>query len=260
MVKVIFLLFLLLVNITPQIMCTEDIKTYTIGVQDISNQLPYSAYVNEEYSGLAREILDLFAEQSGYRFLYRAYPIKRLYNLYLAGELDFKFPDNPKWMTKQKTVLDIQYTEILEYVDGLIVNNDCLGDDLSKVKKMGSPLGFTPSPYLTEIDSGNIKIYYNYNYPGLLKQLIYRKVDAVYMDIYSIYYNNFFGDQYSKSLSFDIDKPYSSGYFCLSSFRHKHIIEELKSYLKNNKVKVDLLKEKYNFDSIKEEIGIEDYN
>lgn len=259
MVRVKFLYLLLLINITTHIIYTETIKTYTIGVQDLTNQLPYSSYINGEYAGLARDILDLFAEKSGYRFIYKAYPIKRLYNLYLGGELDFKFPDNPKWMTDKKTVLDIHYTEMLEFVDGLIVNNDCLGDDLSTVKKIGVPQGFTPSPYLTEIKKGNIKIYYNNNYPGLLKQLIHRKLDAVYMDIFSIYYNNFFDDHYNKIMSFDTDKPYISGYFCLSSFQHTHILEELKTFLKNNKAEVELLKDRYNFDNIKEEIGIEEY-
>ena len=43
-------------------------QIYTIGVQDYENYLPYSQYKNDVYSGLGKDILDLFAKKKGYVF------------------------------------------------------------------------------------------------------------------------------------------------------------------------------------------------
>ena len=43
-------------------------NVYTVGVEDYENFLPYSQYKNEVYSGLGKDILDLFAKKKGYVF------------------------------------------------------------------------------------------------------------------------------------------------------------------------------------------------
>ncbi|MBV8636386.1 MAG: hypothetical protein JO002_17980, partial [Burkholderiaceae bacterium] len=45
-------------------------RTFTVGVEDYPNFLPYSEFKNDTYGGLGRAILDAFAKKHGYKFEY----------------------------------------------------------------------------------------------------------------------------------------------------------------------------------------------
>ena len=134
------------------ILCAKE-STYTIGVEDYENFLPYSQYKNNVYDGLGQEILDLFAKKKGYIFKYEAYPLKRVVSLYLAGKLDFLFPDNPYWVMDQKKGIGINYSPVLRFTDGVLVLPKNKGKGLKNIKKLGMPLGFTPRAFALECHS-----------------------------------------------------------------------------------------------------------
>lgn len=80
-------------------------KHFSIGVEDFKNFLPYSDYRDKKYSGLGKDILDLFAKQKGYIFEYYVYPLKRRDRMFVKKRLDFIYPDNPNWVTNLKKML-----------------------------------------------------------------------------------------------------------------------------------------------------------
>ncbi len=57
-------------------------KVYVIGVENI-DYLPHYTYENGKFEGHGRAILDAFAKSQGYTFVYKAFPIKRLYKTFL---------------------------------------------------------------------------------------------------------------------------------------------------------------------------------
>lgn len=74
---------------------------YTVGVEAI-NYAPFYSDEGGDYSGFARDLLDLFAERQGCRFVYKPLPVKRLFSSLLNKSVDFKFPDNPDWQMTMK--------------------------------------------------------------------------------------------------------------------------------------------------------------
>ena len=227
-------------------------NTYTIGVQDYENYLPYSQYKNHVYDGLGRAILDLFAKNKGYVFIYEAYPLKRVDDLYLAGKLDFRFPDNPYWVADKKNKIDIKYSPILKFTDGVLILPKNKGKGLSNIKKLGMPLGFTPYGYLDLVNEGKILIYENSRYDGLYLQVLEEKIDGAYANTrVSRYYWRKINGVNNFSVIYDSDLPHTTDYHYISSIKHKKIIEEIDVFLKypGNKAAIDELKRIYEFDS-----------
>ncbi len=57
-------------------------KVYVVGVENI-DYFPHFTYENGKFEGHGRAILDAFAKSQGYTFVYKAFPIKRLYKTFL---------------------------------------------------------------------------------------------------------------------------------------------------------------------------------
>jgi hypothetical protein len=131
---------------------------YTMGVEDYTNFLPYSAYKEGKYSGLGKDILNLFAKQKGYVFKYIVLPLKRRDRYFIDNKLDFIFPDNPYWIADKKKGVKIFYAAMLEYTDGVVVKKENIGRGVKAIKILGMPLGFTPWQYLDKVNSGKIKV------------------------------------------------------------------------------------------------------
>ncbi len=226
-------------------------QVYTIGVQDYEHYLPYSHYENEVYSGLGRDILDLFAKKKGYVFKYEAYPIKRLNWLYLGGKVDFRFPDNPYWVANQKKGLDIKYAPLLKFADGVLVSPKNLGKGVGGLKRLGMPLGYTPYAYLDLVKEGKITLYENPSYLGLYDQVWSGKIDGAYANIrVAKYYWRKIKGVEALPVVYDPGLPHVSDFHHIGSFKHKDIIDEIDAFMKDesNKAAIEELKRSYKFD------------
>ena len=226
-------------------------RTYTVGVEDYENFLPYSQYKNDVYSGLGKEILDLFAKKKGYVFVYKAYPLKRVDGLFLAGKLDFRFPDNPYWVADEKKGLDIKYTPILKFTDGVLVLPKNKGKGLGTLKRLGMPLGFTPYEYLDLVKEGKVTLYENPGYDGLYQQVLSGKIDGAYANtrVARYYWSKIKGIN-EFPVIYDPDLPRTTDFYHISSIKFKNIIEEIEAFMKDdaNKAAIEELKRVYKFD------------
>ncbi len=223
-------------------------QVYTIGVQDFSDYLPYSQVKKGSYTGFNRELLDRFAASQGYLFIYKPRPIKRLYMEFMAGEFDFKYPDNPYWSAsfKKSRKVTIRYSDpVVKYIDGVMVRSDKQGSDINQLHTLGVVAGFTPFLYLPRIQSGAITQQDVPSYERLLQLVILGRLDGAYSNIsVSRYYLDKILDK-KGALVFNPSMPYTQSYRYLSSIQHPEIIEKFNQFLFQNRQRLQKLKDKY---------------
>src|SRR3990167_2144613 len=70
-----------------------DGKAFTVGVETL-DYLPHYSVQGGEYKGFAADVLRAFAKEKGYSIQFKPYPVARLISVFVAGEVDFKYPDN----------------------------------------------------------------------------------------------------------------------------------------------------------------------
>jgi len=228
----------------------DDKTTFTIGVEDYRNFLPYSEYKEGVYGGLGKDILEAFAKRQGYTFIYKAYPLKRRDQLFVEGAVDLAFPDNPNWVADLKKSLRISYAPMLAFTDGVLVQPKDIGRGLARLKVLGIPLGFTPYPYQQLMTQGALRIEESGNYDGLYEKLIMRRVDGAYMNtrIARYYWTRIKG--YGElPVMYDPDLPHASGQWYLSSHKYPRLIEEFKKFMAANHELIEDMKKHYGFES-----------
>lgn len=231
---------------------TLQARDFTIGVEDI-DYLPYYGREQGRYIGYAREVLDLFAQQSGHRFSYEARPVRRLYLEFMKrGELDFKFPDSPGWKASQRQGVSIHYSEpVAEYIDGLMVRPENKGKrGVDELKQIGTVSGFTPWSYLDLIKAGRIRVAENSSTTGVLKQVLKKRVDGAYINVAVAKHQLRAIIRLERGLVFDPTLPHIKSSYLLSSIKHPEVITQFAAFLRTRKDDIAALKRKYSIDSM----------
>lgn len=221
-------------------------ERFVIGVEDIN----YEPYYNEDngvYYGAARELLDLFAKQQGYTFQYKLLPIKRLFNDFIrVQDLDFKFPDNPKWQPELKESVSVIYSDIVfEDKTAIMVRPANRLMQLHELKKLGTILGFTPWPFMDRIKQKQIKLYQNRSFVGLLQQTIVGRVDGAYINSSVARYTMKHTLKKPGVLVAAENLPAPSGQFFLSTLKHTAVIEQFNQFLVEKVVEIKAIKDKF---------------
>ena len=172
-------LALLLCPFVLSALAQEELR---VGVE-LQPYQPYSVVEDGEYQGYARDLLDAFATEYGYRFVYTPLPVRRLLGDFLAGRVDLKFPDHPQWNADLKAGRTIHYSHpAAPYIDGILVKPQHLGQGLQRIGLLGTQNGFTPWPYLQEIHAGRIRLVQANQIESLLLMAANGRVDAVYLN------------------------------------------------------------------------------
>ncbi len=245
MKKIILLIAFLLF---PMTLTAQD-RVYVVGVQSFKEYLPYSQYQNHNYTGFNREVLDLFSKHAGITLKYDAMPIKRLYVAFLKKRVDFKYPDNPYWQSKEKKGLGVTYSKpVVGYIDGMMVARDNLGAGIEKIKKVAIPAGFTAFGYSDKIASGEIVFTEVFNYRNLLNRVILKRADGVYSNIIVSQYYLREVLKTPNALVFDPSLPHKKSTRHLSTIMHPDIIKHFDAFLVEQKEAVNLLRKKYHLE------------
>jgi len=220
-------------------------EQFIVGVENI-DYFPQYAIKNGEYVGYARELLDSFAKDAGYTFIYEPLPVKRLFGLFLNEKYDFKYPDNPKWSKEMKDDKRVIYSDaVTEYIHGVMVKAENVGRGIGEIKKLGLVLGFTAYEYLEYVKQGKIELIQNRDFSLLFKQTIIGRVDGFYTNIGVAQYKLSEIVDEKELLVFDPLLPYTKDYYFLSTLRHPKIIEQFNSWMRDNTNTVIMLKSKY---------------
>ncbi len=221
-------------------------RIYTVGVEDYENFLPYSEWKNGVYSGLGRDMLDAFASTRGLEFRYVVLPLKRRDAMFVRGDLDFIFPDNPNWVTTLKGNLRIAYAPMMEFTDGVLVRPQDLGKGVARIKVLGIPNGFTPYPYQQLINSGQMRIEESVQYDRLYEKLQRGRVDGAYLNTrIAEYYFAHAGSESGEAPVFDPDLPHASGHWYLSSYKHPAEVLAMRDFMRDRLPQVEEMKQRW---------------
>lgn len=219
--------------------------SFVVGVED-SQYFPHYAFRDGKWLGFGAELLNAFSESRGYQFEYRAMPIERLYRSFLAGELDFKYPDNPEWRKDLKQTTDVFYSDpVVGFIDGVSVLPENLGQGVDKIALLGTIRGFTPVSWLEFVNSGQVKVVENDSFKGLINQALIGRIDGVYANIDVVQHRLSEVTGTSTALTFDENLPYLKAHYRLSTIQNNLIIAEFNKWLRDNEAIVGRLKSKY---------------
>ena len=220
-----------------------------IGVEQ-NHYLPHYAHDGREYSGFAREILDAFFQSQGYVYQYRALPVARLYSSFIAGQVDFKYPDNALWRPELKQHQSIVYSDpVVSYVDGVSVLRQHRGRRIDELNTLATVRGFTVMPWSFRIAEGQITLIENDSFRGMVEQALIGRVDGIYANVDVV--RHFLATELARpqALVFDSSMPYNRGYYRLATIRHPQVIHVFNTWLQNNKKYVNDLKKTYQLES-----------
>ncbi|MBF0351674.1 MAG: transporter substrate-binding domain-containing protein [SAR324 cluster bacterium] len=221
-------------------------EKYLWGVEDLQ-YFPLYSSEGETYLGYASDLFNLFEKTEKLEMEIKPFPVKRLYDNFFAGKIDFKFPDHPNWQTDLRKDIQIIYSDpVIDYIDGCMVLPAKVGKGLSSIKVLGTVRGFTAWDYLDQIKSGSIKVSENNSFTGLLQQVIMGRVDCAYINITVARY------QLNEILKkpggavFDPSLPHTSDSYKISSKKHPEVIEKFNKFLNGHAGEIAVLKAKYN--------------
>jgi ABC-type amino acid transport substrate-binding protein len=239
------------------LLTSSSIAQQTIFTVGVEAQKYYPQYDNENgkvYFGFARDLLDMFAKEKGYQFIYKIRPVKRLFVEFVQKkEFDFKYPDNPVWQSQIKKGEKVVYSDsVVKYIDGVIVLTENKSKNVSTFKNLGTVRGFTPYPFLDLIQQKKVVLSENNNFISLLKQVLAKRIDGAYSNVSVAAYSIKEVLKKPGTLVFNPNLPHIKDSYYLSSIKQPKIILEFNQFLKDKKSQIDQLKQKFNVGLIHE--------
>lgn len=234
--------FLLAAACVPTQLIADDL---TIGVET-TEYYPQYQYKEGNYSGFAREVIDLFASKYGHTVTYKAFPIKRLLSVYLGGEVDLKYPDNAYWAGDAKVGKDVVYSDpVVDFIDGTMVLPSAKGKAIAGKFRLGTILGFTPFDYLDKIEAGTVKVTENNNLDSLVRQVESERVEGAYFNVAVAMYHLKEVMKKPELMVFDPNLPHTRSAYAISSIKRPDVVAQFNAFLSENAAEIQGLKDKY---------------
>lgn len=232
-----FLIFIILLANASHAGSNEK-NSYIIGVENY-NRFPYEYIKDGEYKGLFRDILDKFADDSGIEFKYVPYKIKDIYANFFADKFDFKFPDNPVWMSPQKSNYKITYSNyITHYIDGIFIKKDDLGKTVNQLENFGvmkEPIIWTLA---NKQNRGKIKVKIRSSCSELIDMLEKKEINAIFCN-YDVMKYLLKKSTLEDKILINLDLPFIDNYFHVSTIQYPNILKKLDEWILNNRNFID---------------------
>ncbi|MBU2511038.1 hypothetical protein KJ966_06860 [bacterium] len=218
-------------------------REFIVGVENIEYYPHYD--FTKENKGVAKRILDLFAQSKNYHFKYRPLPVKRLFSEFVSLELDFKYPDHPLWQKEIKKNVKVIYSKpVVNIVAGTMVLPENVGRGIDSFKTLGTVLGFTPFHWADLIESKKIIIHEDTDVGRLLLQALMGRIDGADVELSVANYHLRLLDKQG-ALLMDPNLPHLIASFHLSTVTHPDIIKELNLFLMQNSSKIAKMKRQF---------------
>jgi polar amino acid transport system substrate-binding protein len=158
---------------------------FTVGVETTDYAPYFHLDEEEEYQGAAREIIDLFAKSQKLELNYHAMPVPRLFNEFVKGRIDLKFPDNPLWSASLQSDVTVHYSApVLAVRETLIIVKPEKGHkgDYEDIKFVGTILGFSTPGINENIKNKEFELVSTKKVEQLIHMLVSGRVNAVYFN------------------------------------------------------------------------------
>ncbi|QJP10667.1 substrate-binding periplasmic protein [Pseudomonas multiresinivorans] len=246
----------------PVISAPVVAQTYVVGVENLPFAPHYSTDAQGNYQGFARDVLDLFASTSGITLEYRSLPVDALLPALLSGEVDLKYPDNPDWAPEQKAGKTLRYSQpVTQYVDGVLVAPERLGQGIGALKRLALVEGWTPRGYEAPIQAGQISLAPSADLRQMVHTALKKQADGAYFNVVvaTYYLDNIRAKP--GALVFDPSLPHTRSAFHLSTVKQGELIQRFDRFLVDHAKEVAALKAKYGVEASldSEHLGVEQW-
>ena len=237
-------------------------QTYVVGVENLAFAPHYSTDAQGHYQGFARELLDLFASTSGITLEYRPLPVDALLPALLSGQVDLKYPDNPNWAPEQKAGKALRYSQpVTEYVDGVLVAPERLGQGVGTLKTLALVDGWTPRGYEQQVQAGQIAVAPGADLRQMIHTALKKQADGAYFNVVvaTYYLDNIRAKP--GALVFDPSLPHTRSAFHLSTLKQGELVERFDRFLVEHAQAVAALKARYGVEASldSEHLGVEQW-
>ncbi|WP_394558591.1 substrate-binding periplasmic protein [Aquipseudomonas alcaligenes] len=221
-------------------------QTYVVGVEQQAFQPHYWQDEQGEYRGFAREVLDLFARDAGIELRYQTFPVSQLTQQLLDGNVDFKYPDSPRWAIGAKQGAGVAYSQpVVSYVDGVLVAPAKLGQGVEHLQRLALVEGWTPGDYQERIAAGKTQLVRAADLKQMLRLAMRDEAQGAY---YNVVVATYYLDNIRTrpgALVFDPSLPHSRGSFHLSSVRQAQLLKRFDQFLQAKASEIAALKERH---------------
>jgi polar amino acid transport system substrate-binding protein len=240
------LLHRILVSISCLITINTSAQALTLGVE-ASDYAPYY-YLNDEhkYQGAAREIFDLFSKSNDLKINYDPMPVPRLFNEFVNGNVDLKFPDNPLWSASLHSTVKVHYSEpVFNINESLLVlkqdESDIAQQDISTV---GTILEFSTPGIAKPVANNEFKTVETRKIEQLIHMLVSKRVQGVYFN--ESVARNLAKKMYpNTSLIRHSQYPPFQYAYHLSSIKYPKLIEAFNAFLISHAQQVNAIRSHY---------------
>ena len=224
--------------------CFAATPEFVVGVED-NDYLPNHFINDGEYKGGFREILDAFAADKKYKFIYKPLPLNRLLLSFLDGSVDLKFPDNPYWAADVKKGSSITYSvPVCSYIDGVFIRPGDFGKGTRGFHKLGVVRGFTPITWMDKIQDKSVGVTEAATVESVLQLVRSERVDGAYLSVsVGLYSLNSMSD--SAGLVYDPSLPHTKSSYQLSTIKFGSVIGEFDVWMEQHSQLISEIKEKH---------------
>jgi len=220
----------------------EAQEVLLIGVEDLVYEPAYTVK-NGAYGGYAREFLDAFAADAGFRVEYRALPVPRLYAEFFNGQVAFKFPDSPNWNAAAKDGKAVVYSgPVARFRDATVVPAGKLGQSIDT---LGTVTGFTPWVWLDATNAGKIRLSENADFGALVRQVLAGRIQGAYASIAVVNYQLDKVLDKPGALVYDPSLPNSVDSYRLSTISRPDVVSKLDDWMVQNAERIADMKARH---------------
>ena len=217
----------------------------TLGVETTDYSPYYYLNADQKYQGAAREIFDLFSKSNNLPISYSPMPVPRLFNEFVKGSIDLKFPDNPLWSASLHSKVKVFYSEsIFNIKESLLVlkkNSDIAKKD---IKKVGTILGFSTPGIAKPVANKEFETVKTKEVEQLMHMLASERVQAMYFNenvaiaVAKKLYPN------KQLVEYSLYPPFQYAYH-LSSIKHPELINTFNAFLISHAEQVADIRKRY---------------
>lgn len=195
----------------------------------IQNFYPHYQVDGKTKKGLLVEVIQKFSNDEKLKIKIDSYPVSRYLEMFQNGEVDFVFPDNPKWQKAAGTG-KVTYSQTVMKSKVVFFSHSSL--EQNQVKTIATIKGYVVDHFQKKLDKKEITITPIHNVDSLLQFVQKKRSDVGYFhqDIIERRKKGELG-----TLTILQDFPHTVFSYHLSTVKHPEIIETFNKWLENNK-------------------------
>ncbi|WP_158971343.1 transporter substrate-binding domain-containing protein [Paraglaciecola sp. L3A3] len=210
------------------------------------NYYPHYNFQSGTNKGIIWAILQEFSAYTGHQFVYHQMPVLRLQRELEKGTIDLVYPDNHLFNKDKNFAKGKYYSDtIVRTLGGTMVKAAKLGQNISTIKRLSIPLGFTPQEGWEVLINAKKVTLIEVNTPLAELQLLAKdRVDAAEVDFFVSQHQLQNNPQF-REFVFAPELPHSVVEFKISTVNKTQLIDEINKFIRSHPKMINELKVQY---------------